>query len=130
MTLKVGLSFEVRTTVSAANMASAIGSGGVDVFSTPMMIALMEAASFQAVQPHLAPDESTVGTLINVRHLAATPGGMEVRAVSRLDAVEGKRLTFTVEAFDEKEKIGEGTHERFVVSLSRFIARVAQKGLS
>lgn len=112
MTLAVGLSFEVRTTVKTANMASAIGCGGV------------------VVQPHLRPDETTVGTLVNVRHLTATPGGMEVRAVARLDEVDGKRLTFTVEAFDAKEKIGEGVHERFIVSLSRFMARVAEKGLS
>lgn len=125
-----GLAGEAESVVSPANMASAVGSGGVDVFSTPMMIALMEAAAFQAVQEHLGPGESTVGTLVNIRHLAATPGGMRVRAVARLTLVEGKRLLFTVEAFDEKERIGEGQHERFVVHLSRFMERVAQKGLS
>ncbi len=130
MSLQPGLTFEARTVVSSANMASAVGSGGVDVFSTPMMIALMENAAYSAVQPHLGAGETTVGTMLNVKHLAATPVGMGVRAVARLDVVEGKRLLFTVEAYDEREKIGEGTHERFVVNLERFVGRAAQKGLS
>lgn len=71
-----------------------------------------------------------MGTQVNIKHLAATPAGMGVWAVARLESVEGKRLLFTVEAFDDREKIGEGTHERVVVHLERFMARVTQKGLS
>lgn len=130
MSLEPGLRFEARTVVTEANMASAVASGAVHVFSTPMMIALMENAALFAVQPHLAEGETTVGTMVTVKHLAATPAGMTVRAVARLDEVDGKRLVFTVEAYDDREKIGEGTHERFVVNLERFMGRVKQKGLS
>lgn len=130
MTLAPGLTAEATTRVTDANTAAAVGSGGIVVFSTPMMIALMENAALRAVQPYLAEGESTVGTLVNIKHLAATPLGMNVRAVARLEAVEGRRLSFTVEAFDEKEKIGEGTHERFVIGVEKFLQRVAQKGLS
>lgn len=127
MSLLPGLTGEARTEVTDANTAAAVGSGGIQVFSTPMMIALMENAALQAVQPHLAAGESTVGTVVNIKHLAATPLGMQVRAVARLDAVEGRRLSFTVEAFDEREKIGEGTHERFVIGVERFLERSRQK---
>ncbi|HWI51026.1 MAG TPA: thioesterase family protein [Symbiobacteriaceae bacterium] len=127
VSLLPGLTGEARTEVTDANTAAAVGSGGIQVFSTPMMIALMENAALQAVQPHLAAGESTVGTVVNIKHLAATPLGMQVRAVARLDAVEGRRLSFTVEAFDEREKIGEGTHERFVIGVERFLERSRQK---
>ncbi|MDF2628352.1 MAG: hypothetical protein K0R39_2183 [Symbiobacteriaceae bacterium] len=129
VTLAPGLTGEAHTTVTIANTAAAVGSGGIAVFSTPMMIALMENAALQTVQPHLAAGESTVGTVINIKHMAATPVGMHVRAVARLDAVDGRRLSFTIEAFDEVEKIGEGTHERFVIQVERFLARVGQKGV-
>ncbi|HWI61605.1 MAG TPA: thioesterase family protein [Symbiobacteriaceae bacterium] len=125
-----GLTGEAHTEVTEANTAAAVGSGGITVFSTPMMIALMENAALRAVQPHLAEGESTVGTTINIKHLAATPLGMKVRATARLDQVEGRRLVFTIEAFDEREKIGEGTHERFVIAVDRFLAKVQQKGFT
>ncbi|HEY3367898.1 MAG TPA: thioesterase family protein [Symbiobacteriaceae bacterium] len=127
MSLAPGLTYEATTTVTDANTAAAVGSGGVHVFSTPMMIALMEMASLNAVQPYLNPGDTTVGTLVNVSHLAATPLGQQVRAVARLETVAGKRLVFTVEAFDETEKIGQGTHERYIVTMDKFLARVNQK---
>lgn len=127
MSLTPGLTGEATTVVNSDNTAAAVGSGSVTVFSTPHMIALMELASLTTVQPHLNPGETTVGTVVNVRHLAATPQGHRVRAVARLESVEGKRLLFTVEAYDEAEKIGEGTHERYIVTLDRFLARVNQK---
>lgn len=130
MTLVPGITGEATTTVTLENTASAVGSGGVDVFGTPMMIGLMEMAALHAVQPHLAPGETTVGTLINVRHLAATPLGMKVRATARLTEVQGRRLVFTVEAYDEVEKIGEGVHERAIVQQEKFLNRTAQKALS
>jgi fluoroacetyl-CoA thioesterase len=129
VSLVPGLTGVAHTTVTEANTAAAVGSGGIAVFSTPMMIALMENAALQAVQPHLAEGESTVGTVVHIKHMAATPLGMQVRAVARLDAVEGRRLLFTVEAFDEVEKIGEGSHERFVIQVERFLARAGQKGM-
>jgi predicted thioesterase len=130
VTLVPGLTGEATTKVTDANTAAAVGSGGITVFSTPMMIALMENAALRAVQPHLAEGESTVGTAVNIKHMAATPLGMNVRAVARLETVEGRRLVYTVEAFDDREKIGEGTHERFIIQVEKFLSRVGQKGLS
>ena len=130
VTLVPGLTGEATTKVTDANTAAAVGSGGITVFSTPMMIALMENAALRAVQPHLAEGESTVGTAIHIKHMAATPLGMNVRAVARLETVEGRRLVYTVEAFDDREKIGEGTHERFIIQVEKFLSRVGQKGLS
>jgi predicted thioesterase len=89
-----------------------------------MMIGLMENAAWQVVQPEMAPGETTVGTLVNVRHLAATPPGMCVTATAELVEIDGRRLVFHVEARDERQLIGEGTHERARVLLDRFLARV------
>lgn len=127
MPLQPGVTGEVRTRVDSTNVASAVGAGGVDVFGTPYMIALMEAASWQAVQPHLEPGLTTVGTVVEIRHLAATPMGMGVRATSELVEVDGRRLVFRVEAFDEREKIGEGRHERYIVQREKFLQRISQK---
>lgn len=127
MPLTVGLTHEISTVVDSTNTAARVGAGGVEVFGTPYMIALMEGACFQLAQAHLGPEETTVGTLVNVRHLAATPPGMRVRAVARLEQVDGRRLVFAVAAYDAAEKIGEGTHERFIINLPRFLARTAAK---
>lgn len=130
MALVPGITGEATTTVTPENTAAAVGSGGVDVYATPMMVGLMEMAALRGVQPYLAEGETTVGTVVNVKHLAATPLGMNVRATARLDQVDGRRLLFTVEAFDEKEKIGEGIHERFIVGLQKFLERTEKKKLS
>ena len=87
-------------TVTADMLASRMGSGLVDVFATPMLIAMMEGTAAQSVADELAPGQTTVGTRLDVRHLAATPEGMRVRVVSRLTAVDGRKLTFAVQAFD------------------------------
>ena len=108
-------------TVTADMLASRMGSGLVDVFATPMLIAMMEGTAAQSVADELAPGQTTV------RHLAATPEGMRVRVVSRLTAVDGRKLTFAVQAFDEIEQIGEGIHERFVVDQDKFVARAQAK---
>ncbi len=125
--LKVGLTKDILVTVTEAITASHLGSGTLAVLATPSMIALMEGTSHQAVAPFLAPGQSTVGVLVNVRHLAATPLGMQVRIKSELVAVEGRKLTFAVEAYDTMEKIGEGTHERFIIDLARFEDRLKRK---
>lgn len=130
MALVPGLVGETSATVTPDLTAAAVGSGGLPVFATPMMIGLMEMAAWEAVQPHLGPDESTVGTLVDVKHLAATPLGMVVRATARLAEVDGRRLRFVVEAFDEVEKIGEGSHERYVIKQEKFMERAAKKKLS
>jgi len=124
MALKPGLTGESTTTVVHENTAASVGAVGVEVFATPMMIALMENADWRAVADSLEDGDVTVGTVVNVRHLAATPLGQRVRATAELIEIDGRRLVFKVEAYDEKRKIGEGTHERFIVNLDRFIKRI------
>lgn len=125
--LKAGLTKEILVTVTEVITAKHMGSGTLAVLATPSMIALMEGTSHQAVAPFLEPGQSTVGVLVNVRHLAATPQGMPIRIRSELIAVDGRKLTFAVEAYDALEKIGEGTHERFVIDLARFEERLKKK---
>lgn len=125
--IKVGLKGEAHTKVTSANTANTMASGIAEVFATPMMIGLMEGAAANAVAPFLEEGQSTVGILVNVKHLAATPLGHEVRAEAELTEVDGKRLVFKVEAYDEAEKIGEGMHERFIINMERFMERVQKK---
>ena len=127
MELTVGLKGRAETVVTPENTAQAVGSGLVSVFATPHMIALMENAAVQAVQAHLAPDEGTVGTRLDVTHDAATPVGMRVWAEAELTAVEGRKLTFAVRAYDEAEQIGGGTHERFIIKPEKFLAKTQAK---
>lgn len=122
-----GITGEAAVVVSETNTAVAYGSGGVKVFATPAMIGLMEKAALTSVQPYLEVGLTTVGIRVDVEHLAATPIGMRVTAVSRLTQIEGRKLVFQVEARDEQELIGRGTHERFVVSEEKFLARAAAK---
>ena len=124
MTLEPGLTGEATTTVTHENTAASVGAGGVEVFGTPMMIALMENAAWRAVVDNLDEGDVTVGTVVHVRHLAATPLGQQVRATAELSEIDGRRLVFNVEAYDENRKIGEGQHERFIVNLERFIQRI------
>jgi fluoroacetyl-CoA thioesterase len=97
------------------------------VFSTPVMIMMMENAALNALRPFLEPGESAVGTVVNIRHLAATPVGQTVRAEAVVTETEGRRVAFSVTARDEREEIGNGTHERMVIDLQRFGARLAAK---
>lgn len=127
MELKPGRKGRAETTVTPDNTAQAVGSGLVPVFATPYMIALMENAAVNAVQEALAPGEGTVGTRLDVTHDAATPVGMRVWAEAEVTAVEGRKLTFAVSAFDEAGKIGGGTHERFVIQTDKFLARAQAK---
>lgn len=126
--LNSGLSAQVEKTVSEDDTAVRFGSGGVRVFATPMMIAMMENAALNSVDPYLGEGLATVGLSLNVKHIAATPVGMTVTAKAELLSIEGKKLTFRVEAYDEKEKIGEGTHERYIVELSKFMEKTNKKG--
>jgi len=125
--LQPGLVGEARAVVGRADLASAVGSGRLDVYGTPAMLGLVELAAVNAVD-HLLPEGSTtVGTRLDVRHLAPSPLGIAVRARAVLTGVDGRRLTFEVEAFDAVDKIGEGTHERAVVEAARLLARAAAK---
>ncbi|HBV99301.1 MAG: thioesterase [Peptococcaceae bacterium BICA1-7] len=125
--LKSGVRGEARAEVNESNTAIAYGSGGVSVFATPAMIGLMEKAALSSVDPLLEEGMTTVGTVINVQHLAATPVGMKVTALSELVEVDGRRLVFRVEARDDAEIVGRGTHERFVVPQQKFLDRATAK---
>ena len=125
--LKPGAMSEKTQTVTEENTASGLGSGGLAVYATPAMIALMEAAALSTVDPFLPPGWSTVGTELKVRHISATPPGMQVFARAELLSVDGRALSFKVEAFDEKGKIGEGVHDRFIVENEKFMAKAASK---
>lgn len=124
MELQTGLKAEKKVKVSIGNTANSMGSGLLDVFATPSMIALMEGAAVQALQPY---GVSSVGISINVKHLAATPLDMEVYAVAELIEIDRKRLVFKVEAFDEVEKIGSGLHERFIIDDENFLNKANSK---
>ena len=125
--LQPGMTAEKSEQVTDNNTAIKYGSGGVAVYATPAMIGLMEGTCLAAVDPHLPEGMATVGTQLEVKHLAATPVGMTVKATATLTAVAGKKLTFTMEAFDDKEKIGEGTHQRYIIDLAKFLQKAAEK---
>ena len=112
MALELGMRGEASLVVDEARTAEAFGAGGVQVFGTPAMIGLMENAAWLLVQPELAEGETTVGTVVNIRHLAATPMGERVTATAELVEIDGRRLVFRVTAQDQHQLIGEGTHER------------------
>ena len=129
MSLTVGSKGRAEALVTEDKTAAAVGSGLVPVFATPYMVALMENAAVNAVQAGLEAGQGTVGTKLEVTHDAATPVGMKVWAEAELTAVDGKKLTFTVRAFDEAGPIGGGTHERFIITVDRFLAKAeAKKG--
>ena len=125
--VQAGLIGEREMRVEAAQTARHLGSGNVSVLATPEMIRLMEGAAVSAVDPLLPEGYSTVGIQVQVNHLAATPPGMRVRARAELLEVDGRKLTFRVQAFDEVEQVGEGTHQRMIVDLARFKQRVEAK---
>src|SRR5438132_10683640 len=128
--LTPGLQGEAHLTVDFTLTAAALGDFGVVVLGTPYMINLMEIASAKAVEPELEPGQTTVGMVVDVKHLAATPIDMKVTAKSRLIEVDGRRLVFEVAAYDEREKIGEARHERVIVDLQRFVERTRAKPAS
>lgn len=125
--LKIGLNASIETKVFNESSAEEMGSGNLDVYATPAMISLMERSALSAVSLHLPNGYTTVGTAVNIKHMAATPVGMKVKAVAELICVEGRKLTFKVEAFDSKEKIGEGQHERYIVEATKFREKVYGK---
>jgi len=125
--LKTGLTCERKEAVTENNVASNYGSGIVAVYSTPAMVGLMEGAALSCVGPLLPEGWSTVGMSLDVKHLAATPIGMTARATAELTVIEGKKLVFKVEAFDDKEKIGEGIHERYIIDMKKFMAKIDEK---
>jgi predicted thioesterase len=125
--LPIGQEGRAEVVVTDAHTAPGVGSGRVHVLATPVMINLMEAAALDCVEALLPDGHQSLGIHLDVSHHAATPVGMRVTAVARLVAVEGRRLKFAVEAHDEKETIGDGTHQRVVVNVARFDERVQRK---
>ena len=125
--LTAGVSGSARITVGPEHTAPRVGSGRVHVLATPVMINLMEAAALDAVEALLPAGHQSLGTHLNVGHYAATPVGMTLRATAVVTKVEGRMIEFRVEAFDDKERVGDGTHTRVVVNVERFDARVQRK---
>ena len=126
-TLISGLTAEITITVGDSDTAAAFASGAVPVLATPRLVGLMEQAAAEAVRPALAAEQTTVGTRVDVRHLAATPMGMRVTARAELIEVVGRILRFRVEARDAQELVADGLHERAIVDRDRFLERVAKK---
>lgn len=125
--LKAGIIKEITEKVTDKNTAKTMKSGELNVYATPAMIALMEQAAYTSVADELEEGQGSVGTLMNVKHISATPVGMEVTAKSELVEIDGRRLVFQVEAFDERGKIGEGEHERFIVNNVKFQQKADSK---
>jgi predicted thioesterase len=125
--LHPGLEGHAELLVGEEHTAPRIGSGRVRVLATPVMINLMEAAALDAAENLIPAGHQSLGTRLDVRHIAATPVGMRVRATARLLSVEGRTLEFRVEAHDEKDLIGDGSHQRLVVNVARFDQRVQAK---
>ena len=125
--LEIGLSNQAITNVTEDNTALKFGSGSVKVYATPAMVGLMEKAAINTVDSILPEGLATVGIHIDVSHLAATPLGMIVIAKAELIEIQGKKLKFKVEAFDEIEKIGEGFHLRYIINLEDFLERTNKK---
>lgn len=125
--LEPGLRTEIEEAVSGQNVASIWGSGALDVYSTPAMIALMEKASVLAAAPFLPEGCSTVGTALDVKHIASSPIGARIRAEAVLTGVDGRKLSYQVRAWDDRELIGEGRHERFIIDNKKFMEKTEAK---
>ena len=127
MQLKTGTSKTLYFTVTPQNTAVSMKSGALEVYATPMMIAAMEETCMELAAEGLDPGSTTVGTLVNIGHLAPSPVGARVSVRGELVEIDGRRLVFKVSASDSEELIGEGTHERFIVDAARFMAKVEDK---
>lgn len=125
--MEIGMRFETELTVTEDMTAEAYGSGKLPVFATPRMIAMMENTAYRCVQDSLSEGQGTVGTLVNVKHVSATPVGMRVRCEAVLTDIDRRRLTFDVRAWDDSGMIGEGTHERFIIDKEKFMRNAEAK---
>lgn len=125
--MEKGMRGTATVLVTEDNTAKKVGSGLLPVFSTPSMIALLEMAACNCIKDHLEEGSSSVGTLINVKHLSATPIGMNVTAIATLSEIDGRRLVFDIEVNDESGLIGQGTHERFIVFSEKFLDKTNAK---
>lgn len=127
MEIMVGMKGEAVTLAEREDTAKEVGSGDLLVYATPCMVALMEGAACEAIADCLKETETTVGTMLSIEHIAATPVGLEVRAEAEVIAVEGKVITFQVAAYDEVSQIGKGTHKRVIVNSQKFLDKAYDK---
>ena len=127
MEITIGLKGKAGTDVTREDTALEVGSGSLLVYATPCMVALMEGAACAAIAPCLPEEKTSVGTELSISHLSATPVGMEVWAEAEVTAVEGNMITFSVIAYDEAGKIGEGTHKRAIITSQRFLDKTYSK---
>ena len=127
MAIEIGTKGFADALVEQEDTAKVVGSGDLLVYATPCMVALMEGAACESIAPFLAEGESSVGTMMQVNHISATPVGMEVRAESEVTAVEGRKVTFSIKAFDEAGEIGNAVHERFIIKADRFLEKTYDK---
>lgn len=125
--LQPGIKAEKSLTVTDAKTAKTMGSGTLDVFATPAMVALIEQTAYTSIESELEPGWGSVGTSLNIQHLSATPVGMTVTATTELVEVDRRRLVFHAEVYDEKGLVGKGTHERFLVENEKFQAKADAK---
>lgn len=127
MEIIIGMKGEASTLVEKEDTAQYVGSGSLLVYATPCLAALMEGAACAAIEEVLPQGQTSVGTALNLEHLSATPVGLEVRASAEVTAVDGRKITFTITAFDEAGEIGRATHTRVLVNNEKFLEKTYQK---
>lgn len=127
MAIEIGIKGLAQALVEQEDTAKAVGSGDLLVYATPCMVALMEGAACESIAPFLADGESSVGTMMKVSHTSATPVGMEVRAESVVTAIDGRKITFEIVAYDECGQIGRAVHERVIIKADRFLEKTYDK---
>ena len=127
MEITVGMKGEAFNMVEREDTAYEVGSGSLLVYATPCMVALMEGAACEAIAEAMGENQTTVGTMLNIEHISATPVGLDVRAVAEITAVEGKVITFDVKAYDEAGEIGHGTHKRVIINSQKFLEKTYNK---
>ena len=127
MAVEIGIQGLAEALVEEADTAKTVGSGDLLVYATPCMVALMEGAAYESIAPYLAEGESSVGTKMEVTHLSATPVGMSVRAEYVVTAVDGRKVTFSITAYDEAGEIGKAIHERVIIKADRFLEKTYDK---
>jgi fluoroacetyl-CoA thioesterase len=125
--LRVGLTGTASILVTDARLATQVGSGNVPVFASPMLVAVMEAASVNCLDGHLPADYQSLGVHLDVNHVAATPAGLTVSATATIKSIDGRKVIFDVSATDGVDRIGSGVHTRIIVDTARFMARIAAK---
>ena len=127
MEITIGLKGETSINVEREDTAAVVGSGSLLVYATPCMVAIMEGAACEAISDCLPEDTTSVGVELSIKHVAATPVGMDVRAEAEVTAVDGSIITFHVAAYDEAGLIGEGTHKRAIITTQRFLEKTYNK---